>query len=212
MSNNVARSGGCSNRSPTRGSSPFVRLRVIGAVHKLVLSGAAPALAAHFPSVGGDGDAAAAWPLVVVDRRRALGVLRRGARSSGADQRSDPFGGARRRVAVAGSSCAVAVGVTRSRLQRRAQLARRSLLVRTGRARVGRCGVGCAFRGLLPRRCATIRRAVAHRRSPGLRSLSDRRDHRRWCDDVARFRMARARRTVHAVARGASRSAATCRS
>jgi hypothetical protein len=40
-------------------------LRFIGAVHKLVLSGAAPALAAHFPSVGGDGDAEAAWPLLV---------------------------------------------------------------------------------------------------------------------------------------------------
>jgi hypothetical protein len=40
-------------------------LRVIGAVHKLVLSGQAPALARHFPSVGGDGDAVAAWPLVV---------------------------------------------------------------------------------------------------------------------------------------------------
>ena len=38
-------------------------LRVAGALHKLVLTGAAPALAAHFPSVGGDGDAAAAWPV-----------------------------------------------------------------------------------------------------------------------------------------------------
>ena len=49
-------------------SEPFgtVRpLRVIGAVHKLVLEGRAPALAAHFPSVGGDGDAVAAWPIVV---------------------------------------------------------------------------------------------------------------------------------------------------
>lgn len=38
-------------------------LRVAGALHKLVLMGEAPALAAHFPSVGGDGDAAAAWPI-----------------------------------------------------------------------------------------------------------------------------------------------------
>lgn len=37
-------------------------LRVVGALHKLVLMGDAPALAVHFPSVGGDGDAAAAWP------------------------------------------------------------------------------------------------------------------------------------------------------
>jgi len=38
------------------------QLRVLGAVHRLVLSGAAPDLAAHYPSVGGDGDATAAWP------------------------------------------------------------------------------------------------------------------------------------------------------
>jgi hypothetical protein len=37
-------------------------LRLMGAVHRLVLQGAAPPLARHYPSVGGDGDAAAAWP------------------------------------------------------------------------------------------------------------------------------------------------------
>lgn len=37
-------------------------LRVMAAVHRLVLSGRAPALAAHYPSTGGDGDATAAWP------------------------------------------------------------------------------------------------------------------------------------------------------
>lgn len=49
-------------------------LRVIGAVHKLVLSGDAPLLAVHFPSAGGDGDASAAWPLVaaLVDERAEL--------------------------------------------------------------------------------------------------------------------------------------------
>jgi hypothetical protein len=40
-------------------------LRLMGAVHKLVLSGEEPALAAHFPSTGGDGDADNAWPLVL---------------------------------------------------------------------------------------------------------------------------------------------------
>ena len=34
-------------------------LRLLGGVHRLVLEGAAPALAAHFPSTGGDGDVAA---------------------------------------------------------------------------------------------------------------------------------------------------------
>jgi hypothetical protein len=43
-------------------SSTFAHhLRLMGAVHKLVLAGDAPELAAHYPSTGGDGDAAAAW-------------------------------------------------------------------------------------------------------------------------------------------------------
>jgi hypothetical protein len=35
-------------------------LRLLGGVHRLVLAGAEPAIAAHYPSVGGDGDAAGA--------------------------------------------------------------------------------------------------------------------------------------------------------
>jgi hypothetical protein len=37
-------------------------LRLLGAVHRRVLTGTAPELARHYPSTGGDGDAAAAWP------------------------------------------------------------------------------------------------------------------------------------------------------
>ncbi len=37
-------------------------LRLLGGVHRLVLAGEEPELAAHFPSTGGDGDAVAAWP------------------------------------------------------------------------------------------------------------------------------------------------------
>ena len=37
-------------------------LRLMGAVHRLVLDETLPELAPHYPSVGGDGDAAAAWP------------------------------------------------------------------------------------------------------------------------------------------------------
>src|SRR5215204_814874 len=42
-----------------------VPLRFLGGVHRLVLAGQAPALAARFPSVGGDGNAAAAWPALL---------------------------------------------------------------------------------------------------------------------------------------------------
>ena len=37
-------------------------LRFMGAVHRLVLTGRVPELAPRYPSVGGDGDPAAAWP------------------------------------------------------------------------------------------------------------------------------------------------------
>jgi hypothetical protein len=37
-------------------------LRLMGGVHRLVLTGELPALDKHYPSVGGDGDAEAAWP------------------------------------------------------------------------------------------------------------------------------------------------------
>ena len=36
-------------------------LRLFGAVHRHALAGEAPGVAAHYPSTGGDGDAAAAW-------------------------------------------------------------------------------------------------------------------------------------------------------
>jgi hypothetical protein len=36
-------------------------LRLLGATHRLALSGEAPELAAHYPTTGGDGDAAGAW-------------------------------------------------------------------------------------------------------------------------------------------------------
>jgi len=42
-----------------------VPLRFLGGIHRLVLAGGAPELAARFPSVGGDGDAAAAWPALL---------------------------------------------------------------------------------------------------------------------------------------------------
>jgi hypothetical protein len=37
-------------------------IRLLGGVHRMVLAGSAPALAAHFPTTGGDGDVARMWP------------------------------------------------------------------------------------------------------------------------------------------------------
>jgi hypothetical protein len=42
-----------------------VPLRFLGGIHRLVLAGHVSDLAARFPSVGGDGDAARAWPAVL---------------------------------------------------------------------------------------------------------------------------------------------------
>jgi hypothetical protein len=47
----------------TRPVGEVHQLRILGFVHRMVLSGKAPALAAHFPSTDGDGDAEAAWPI-----------------------------------------------------------------------------------------------------------------------------------------------------
>ena len=53
-------------------------LRLMGAVHRLVLTGALPDLAVRYPSAGGDGDVDAAWPAfrrALVDSRPDLRAL-----------------------------------------------------------------------------------------------------------------------------------------
>ena len=53
-------------------------LRFMGSVHRLVLTGRLPDLAAHYPSTGGDDDAEAAWPLfrqALIDHRDELHEL-----------------------------------------------------------------------------------------------------------------------------------------
>jgi hypothetical protein len=61
-------------------------LRLMGAVHRLVLGGEAPALAAHYPSAGGDGDAEAAWPafraVLAEQRDRVRELLERGVQTN----------------------------------------------------------------------------------------------------------------------------------
>ena len=47
----------------TEDGAAALALRLLAAVHRLVLTGGLAGLARHYPSVGGDGDAGAAWPL-----------------------------------------------------------------------------------------------------------------------------------------------------
>jgi hypothetical protein len=53
-------------------------LRLMGAVHRLVLDETLPELAKHYPSTGGDGDAEATWPLfrqALVDQQSTISEL-----------------------------------------------------------------------------------------------------------------------------------------
>lgn len=72
-------------------------LRLLGAVHRLVLLDELPGLAAHYPSVGGDGDAAAAWPLfrdALVERHDELtALMRRGCQTNEVGRSAALFGG-----------------------------------------------------------------------------------------------------------------------
>ena len=58
--------------------SSALSLRLMGAVHRLVLDDSLPELARHYPSTGGDGDASAAWPVfrqALVDHRDRIREL-----------------------------------------------------------------------------------------------------------------------------------------
>ena len=58
--------------------SAAIALRLMGAVHRLVLDDTLPELAQRYPSTGGDGDAQQAWPLfreALVDHREMIRAL-----------------------------------------------------------------------------------------------------------------------------------------
>jgi len=60
------------------GAEAALALRLMGAVHRLVLEGAVPDLAVRYPSSGGDGDATAAWPAfrqALADHRERIRAL-----------------------------------------------------------------------------------------------------------------------------------------
>jgi hypothetical protein len=72
-------------------------LRFMGAVHRLVLTEKLPELALHYPSVGGDGDAHAAWPAFrrgLVDMRSELrDLLPRGCQTNEVGRSAALLGG-----------------------------------------------------------------------------------------------------------------------
>ncbi|HZJ26177.1 MAG TPA: DUF2332 family protein [Acidimicrobiia bacterium] len=63
--NDIAAAGPCWEILAAHAGAPaddVYSLRLLAGVHRVVLSGGAPALTARYPSTGGDGDAEAAWP------------------------------------------------------------------------------------------------------------------------------------------------------
>jgi hypothetical protein len=68
-------------------------LRLMGATHRLALAGDAPALAAHYPSTAGDGDAVAAWKafIALLDERRIS--LERGVQTNDVGRSAALLGG-----------------------------------------------------------------------------------------------------------------------
>jgi hypothetical protein len=56
----------------------MLQLRLLGAVHRLALTGVAPVLAAHYPSTGGDGEVESLWDAfreTVAEQQQRLGEL-----------------------------------------------------------------------------------------------------------------------------------------
>ena len=74
-----------------------VALRLMGAVHRLVLDDTLPDLARHYPSTGGDGDAVAAWPpfrrALVEQRERIRALAGRGCQTNEVGRSAALFGG-----------------------------------------------------------------------------------------------------------------------
>ena len=201
---------------PTRGPIPIedaVPLRFLGAVHRLVLDGRAPELAAFYPSAGGfvparPGDGAGAGRDVVdallATIVRASRRAGRRADPSGADQRGRPLPGAdagvpRRgrahRAAACGSSRSVSSAGLNLRWDRYPVRGRgRRLGVRAGQ-------VAGAARAGLPRRAPRPRPTGRGGRTPGLRRLAPRPDIPGRPAHAEVLRVARADRSAGAARR-----------
>jgi len=75
----------------------MIGLRLMGAVHRFVLTDTLPALSRHYPSTGGDGDALAAWPLfrqALIEHRAELhGLVERGCQTNEVGRSAALIGG-----------------------------------------------------------------------------------------------------------------------
>jgi hypothetical protein len=124
-------------------------LRLMGALHRLVLEDSLPDLAQHYPSTGGDGDAAAAWPLfrqALVDNGDRVRRLLAGGCQTNEVGRSAALLG---RLSRGGASVAKAPANPRDRRERRPEPPLGPLPVRVQRRRLGRRGLAPPLHALL---------------------------------------------------------------
>ncbi len=112
-------------------------LRLLGGAHRMVLAGNAPDLARHYPSVGGDGDAAAAWwhlrDLLGRAPSEILDALTRPPQTNEVGRSASLVPG----FLQVAKSTGLPLRLLELGAERGTQPARRSLLVRAGRVRLG---------------------------------------------------------------------------
>ena len=141
-------------------------LRVLGALHRLVLEGRAPQLASYYPTVGGTRTPAGVWQAAGdgsdIQRRRGEGCIAQRC----ADQRARTFGGALRCASLGRRALRDARSPLRDRFERRFESSRcRSSLTASPRR---------LWATALRRWCSKIR-GSRHRSGTryGLRSVSE---------------------------------------
>ncbi len=179
-------------------------LRFAGALHRLVLERRAPALAVHYPSVGGTpGDV---WPAARAVVEEHLDDAARAGPPAGADQRGRPQQRAARRAAARRRGDRPAGAPAGGRRQRRAEPARRPLPARgrrRRRARRPRARPSCSTR---PGRggCRRSRAPLRARRAARLRPRAARPVERRGPPDAHVVRLGRPGRPLRAPARRAA--------
>ena len=140
----AVRCGPWSSPSPVRRSTTRTSLRLLGGLHYVVLGGDEPELAAHYPSTGGDGDAAAAWPRIRALLAQVRPAGRGGVDRTAPDQRGRSVGRARRRDAHLRRRDRAPAAPAGARCECRAQPACRPLPLRAGRVGLGRSRIAAS--------------------------------------------------------------------
>ena len=176
-------------------------LRLLGGVHRMVLAGEAPELAAHFASAGGDGDAEAGVGAAPHAARgtppAVLDALTRPPQTNEVGRAAALVSG----LLVVAARTGLPVRIREIGSSGGLNLRLDAYWYGDGTsAEGGATRLAGAVRRPVGRRCATVRRRARDRRAARLRPGPGRRDHRRRRPHAALLRVAAAARAVHAGA------------